>query len=32
MGPGDKIKIQKNEWHRIIKGKDNLKVIIEKCI
>jgi quercetin dioxygenase-like cupin family protein len=30
--PGDKIEIQKNEWHRIIKGKDNLKVIIEKCI
>ena len=28
--PGDKITVEKNEWHRIIKGDTNLKLVIHK--
>ena len=28
--PGDKICVEKNEWHRIIKGDTNLKLVIHK--
>ena len=28
--PGDKIIVEKNEWHRIIKGDTNLKVVVHK--
>ena len=27
--PGDKIIIEKNEWHRIFKGSNDLKVVIK---
>jgi len=28
--PGYKISVEKNEWHRIIKGDTNLKVVVHK--
>lgn len=28
--PGDKIWVEKNEWHRIIKGDTNLKLVVHK--
>ena len=28
--PGDKITVEKNEWHRIIKGDTNLKLVVHK--
>jgi hypothetical protein len=28
ISPGDKVKIKKEEWHRIIKGETNLKLLI----
>jgi len=28
ISPGDKVKIKKEEWHRIIKGKTTLKLLI----
>ena len=30
--PGDKISISKNEWHRIIKGSENLVIKVKKCL
>jgi quercetin dioxygenase-like cupin family protein len=30
--PGDKISVEKNEWHRIIKGVTNLKLIVHKHV
>ena len=30
LKPGYKISVEKNEWHRIIKGDTNLKVVVHK--
>lgn len=30
ISPGDKVKIKKEEWHRIIKGETELKLLIRK--
>ncbi len=30
LKPGDKISVEKNKWHRIIKGDTNLKLVVHK--
>lgn len=32
LNPGDKFAIEKNEWHRIIKGDTNLVIKVIKCL
>ena len=32
IATGDKVKIKKEEWHRIIKGETNLKLLITRIL